>query len=130
MRTLCGVTLTDGWVPYEPILRLHSRRRPAVSDSTNYASVDLIKWKRHLGFVPNHVVQKTLQATTQIIPTVEAETREIMRDHLQTRLPQLKVCQVNDRCYVDTFFLLCHLFEVSCVGTCLLLGRQVWMPSI
>jgi hypothetical protein len=45
-----------------------------------------------------------LLATTQLIPTVEAETREIMRDHLRTRLPQLKVRRVNDKCYVDTCF--------------------------
>jgi transposase InsO family protein len=100
LRTLRNVTLTDGRVPYEPILRLHSRRTGPTSDATN----DLIRWKRHLGFVPNHVIRKTLQATTQMVPTVEAETREIMRDHLQTRLPQLKVRRVNDRCYVDTFF--------------------------
>ena len=107
LRTLRGVTLTDGRVPYEPILRLHSRRHPIVPDpnpTSHTANNLLVKWKRQLGFVPNHVVQKTLNATTQMIPTVEAETREIMRDHLQTRLPQLKVRRVNDRCYVDTFF--------------------------
>jgi hypothetical protein len=27
-----------------------------------------------------------------------------MQDHFQTRLPQLKVRQVNDTCFVDTFF--------------------------
>ena len=40
----------------------------------------MIKWKQQLKFVPNYVVQKTLQATTQLVPTVE-ETCEIMRDH-------------------------------------------------
>ena len=39
-----------------------------------------------------------------MVQSVEAETREIMRDHFQTRLPQLKVRRVNDVCYVDTFF--------------------------
>ena len=28
----------------------------------------------------------------------------MMRDHFQTRLPQLKVRRLNDLCYVDTFF--------------------------
>ena len=91
------VTITDGSVPYEPMARLHSRRRPV-------SQVDTSVWKRRLGFTPDHVVAKTLLATTQMVPTVESETREIMRDHFQTRLPQLKVRQVNDICYVDTFF--------------------------
>ena len=57
-----------------------------------------------MGFAPDHVVLRTLDATTQLVPTVEAETREMMRDHFQTRLPQLKVRRLNDLCYVDTFF--------------------------
>ena len=96
-RTLPVVVLTDGSVPYEPFARLHSRRRP-------HASPDLTAWKYNLGFAPDHVVSKTLAATTQLVPSVEAESREIMRDHFQTRLPELRVRRVNDTCYVDTFF--------------------------
>jgi hypothetical protein len=40
-----------------------------------------------------------------MVPTVEAETCEVMQDHLMSRLPELKLQQVNDTCYVDTFFL-------------------------
>ncbi|KAI2501227.1 hypothetical protein MHU86_13243 [Fragilaria crotonensis] len=78
------ITLTDGSVPFEPFDRLHSRRCQT-KDS------DLFEWKRRLGFVPNHVVSRTLSATTQMVKSVESETREIMRDHFQTRLPELKV---------------------------------------
>lgn len=39
-----------------------------------------------------------------MVKSVESETRAIMRDHFQTRLPELKVRRVNDVCYVDTFF--------------------------
>ena len=98
LGALPSVTLTDGSVPYEPMACLHSRRRQV---DTSSPTVD---WKRCLGFIPDHVVAKTLNATTQLVPSVEAETREIMRDHFQTRLPELKVRRVNDVCYVDTFF--------------------------
>ena len=91
------IVLTDGSVPYEPFARLHSRRRPL-------AAPDLVTWKRCLGFTPDHVVSKTLSVTTQLVPTVEAESREIMRDHFQTRLPELRVRRVNDTCCVDMFF--------------------------
>jgi hypothetical protein len=97
-QTLPKIQLTDGDRPYEPMDRLHSRRRPVASVT------DSFEWKKCLGFTPDHVVDKTLRATTQLVPTVEAETREIMRDHFQTRLPQLKVRRINDTCYVDTFF--------------------------
>ncbi|KAI2505565.1 hypothetical protein MHU86_8901 [Fragilaria crotonensis] len=97
LRRLPKVTITDGSVPYEPFARLHSRRRVAESEGSS-------QWKRCLGFAPDYVVSRTLDATTQLVPTVEAETREMMRDHFQTRLPQLKVRRLNDLCYVDTFF--------------------------
>jgi hypothetical protein len=57
-----------------------------------------------LGFIPDHVVDKTLSATTQMVDTVEAETREHMQDHLVSRLPELKVHCVNNTACVDTFF--------------------------
>ena len=57
-----------------------------------------------MGYCPMEIVSKTLTATTQMVPRVEAETREIMRDHLLTRLPALKHRRINDSCYTDTFF--------------------------
>lgn len=99
VKTLPRVTITDGSVPYEPLARIHSRRRPAPSPPER-----VVPWKQCLGFIPDHVVAKTLAATSQLVPSIEAETREVMRDHFQTRLPELKVRRVNDTCYVDTFF--------------------------
>jgi hypothetical protein len=49
-----------------------------------------------LGFIPNHVVDKTLSAMMQMVDTIEAETREHMRDHLVSQLPELKVHHVNE----------------------------------
>lgn len=63
-----------------------------------------IDWKATLAFIPQHVIDKTMLATTQMVPSVQAETREIMRDHFQSRLPELKVMRKNDILYIDTFF--------------------------
>jgi hypothetical protein len=100
LRTLPTLYLTsEGDSPYKPTLRTHSCRH------TDVKSRPLLPpWKHRLGFAPDHVIQKTLEATTQMVPTVEAETREVMRDHLMSRLPELKLRRVNDTCYVDTFF--------------------------
>ena len=54
--------------PYEPTVRTKTRRQP----------VDEIDWKRTLAFPPDNVLKATLEATTQLVPTVEAESREIM----------------------------------------------------
>ena len=70
LTSVWTVTLTDGDVPHEPMARLHSCRRPAVSEEA------VRDWKRCLGFIPDHVVTKTLAATSQLVPTVEAETRD------------------------------------------------------
>lgn len=61
-------------------------------------------WKRCLGFPTELVLKKTLLATTQLVQSVEAETREQMRDHFKTRLPELRLARRNDIVYVDTFF--------------------------
>ena len=87
--------------PYEPPTRANTVR---ATGAQKRSKSFMPAWKYRLGFVPDEVVTKTLQATTQMVPTVEAETREYMRDHLLTRLPELKVSRVNDTCCVDTFF--------------------------
>ncbi|KAI2510363.1 hypothetical protein MHU86_4087 [Fragilaria crotonensis] len=73
LKTLPCVTLTDVSVPYEPLARIHSRRRSAPSPPERVAP-----WKQCLGFIPDHVVAKTLAATSQLVPSVEAETREVL----------------------------------------------------
>ena len=102
MDKLPQVVLTDGTRPYEPFdRRLHSslmtsvRRNPLID----------INWKENLGFIPDEIVEKTKLATTQMVPTVEAETREIMKGHLKSRIPpELRLRHVNDIVCIDTFF--------------------------
>lgn len=87
-------------LPYEPTERKYTRRRLCKPlDDTQ-----LQEWRARLGYPPLEVVKKTLDATTQMVPTVEAETRDYMRDHFKTRLPMLRPHRVNDTLYSDTFF--------------------------
>ena len=39
-----------------------------------------------------------------MIQTLQAETREYMRDHYKTRVWALRPRRINDICYSDTFF--------------------------
>lgn len=94
IQSLPHVIFTDGTRPYDPIARTATRRMVDHGQD----------WKRCLGFPNDLVLEKTLKATTQLVPSVEAETREVMRDHFKTRIPELKLARRNDTVYVDTFF--------------------------
>ncbi|KAL7575091.1 hypothetical protein ACA910_000459 [Epithemia clementina (nom. ined.)] len=85
---------------YKPRVRTHTTR----ATKSLALSPHLPPWKYRLGFIPDHVVEKTLQATTQMVSTVKAETREHMRDHILTRIPELKQQCINGTACVDTFF--------------------------
>ena len=85
--------------PYEPTKRLHTRRSKKQS-----AAVSFTEWQARLGFPPLEVVQHTVKATTQMVKTVEAESRTYMRDHLKARLLPLRPHRINDTCFTDTFF--------------------------
>jgi len=83
--------------PYEPRIRLHSRVVHTRTDQ------ELETWRVNLGCPPMRVVKKTLEATTQLVKTVEAETREIMRDHYKARLYPLRPHRLNEWMAMDTF---------------------------
>ena len=101
MESLPRITITPPSVGpggYEPKYRGYTRRSPAVPGT----SVE--EWQERLGMIPRHVVEKTLESTTQMVTSVEVETREIVRDHLMPRLLMLKYPRVNDVVYMDHFF--------------------------
>ena len=87
-------------LPYEPRKRVYTRRRR----TTVPCDKQLQEWRSRLGYPTHQVTRKTLDATTQMVQTVEAETREYMRDHFKPRLQMLRPHRVNDTLYTDTFF--------------------------
>jgi hypothetical protein len=94
MHTLPSETLTSGDKPLNHLfICIPDIKRQLILGNGNDNLVFL-----------HHVIWKTLNATTQLVPSVEAETQDIIRDHFQTRLPQLKVQHINDTCFVDTLF--------------------------
>lgn len=76
---------------------------PTKRSKTRCMNTDEIDWKRTLAFPPDDILKHTLAATTQLIPTVEARSREIMKDHLRTRLACLRYRRRRDIDYLDTF---------------------------
>ena len=93
------ITLTSPQ-PYEPKQRYFTRRVA----TTKQANVSIEEWRRRLGYPTMDVAKKTIAATTNLVTTVEAESRDYMRDHLKARLLPLRPHRINDVCYSDTFF--------------------------
>ena len=82
---------------YEPQRRRFSRRVVP-------SQVNLEEWRKRLGYPTFEVTKRTLESTTQFVNSVEAETREYMRDHRASRLPMLRPLRINDTCFHDVFF--------------------------
>ena len=66
--------------------------------------VSVDEWRARLGYPTKHVAQKTIDTTTQLVKTLEAETREYMRDHRAQRVYSIRPKRINDTLYSDTFF--------------------------
>ena len=75
-----------------------------------------------------------------MVKTVEAETREMMRDHFKARLLPLRPHRVNDTCFTDTFFSsiksvrgysMWQLYSLqeTCHDTVFLMKRKSEVPS-
>ena len=100
LSTLPRIELTSPSL-YEPSRRLHTRR---VSPSSRQQEVSLDEWRSRLGYAPEEVVKHTIKGCTNLVTTVEAESRTYMRDHIKARLLPLRPLRINDTAYTDTFF--------------------------
>jgi len=98
LNSLTRLELTSP-LRYEPQERVTTRRCTVKLDKEN-----LLAWRERLGFPTMEVTKQTLLNTTQMVRTLEAETREYMRDHFQARLRMLRPHRINDTLFTDTFF--------------------------
>ena len=85
-------------LPYNPQHRLMSRR------IHKEPSGKLTEWRARLGYPTFDCTKSTLNNTTQMVQTLQAESREYLRDYYKTRVWSLKPHRINDVCYSDTFF--------------------------
>ena len=62
------------------------------------------EWHQRLAFVPACTATKTLQATAQMVMTVEAKTRDHPRLHLKSRPPMFRCRRLNEEADMDMGF--------------------------
>ena len=91
LNTLPTVELTSS-MPYHPHKHRQTRR------------VDVCKWRRQLGYPTLAVTRATLCNTTQMVQTLQSESRDNMRDYYKTHTWALKSMRIDDVLYSDVFF--------------------------
>ena len=97
LQTLQVYELTSS-LPYNPQQRLSSRR------IVQGKGVSVKEWRARLGYPTFECTKATLDNTTQMVQTLQAESREYLRDYYKTRVWSLRPYRINDVCYSDTFF--------------------------
>ena len=96
------LTSCQPWTPEEDMRR---DARPARTyKKEDYLVVTLEEWRKCLGFVPDEVIEQTLEATTQFCLIPEEDYREVPRKHYKSRFPFLREKRLNGEVHSDTFF--------------------------
>ena len=97
LRKYPHIELTSSRI-YEPIVRKNTVRR------RSRESPDVAKWRENLGYPTFTTTEDTLANTSQMVTTLQSETREYMRDSLQARAYPLRPHRINDTLFSDTFY--------------------------
>ena len=97
LRNLPAFEITSSR-PYKPQGRLALRRLNKTSDD------DVKEWRARLGYPTYGTTRTTLKNTTQMVQTLQTESREYLRDYYKTRVWALRPYRINDVMYSDTFF--------------------------
>ena len=82
--------------PYEP-QRRYSRR-------VHQTNIAVEKWRARLGFPTIEVTKATLAHNTNMVQTLQAETREHMRNYYKTRVWSLRPRRIDGVMYSGTLF--------------------------
>ena len=66
--------------------------------------IPMSEWRKRLAMLPEDVIKKTLEATTNFYLSIEGENRMDPRRHFQSRFPGLRIQRQNEEVATDTFY--------------------------
>ena len=89
------------------------------------SEISVNEWRHRLGCPTLKMTEKTISNTTNMIRTLQSETRDYMRDHYKTRVWCLCPKRINDTCFLDTFPPSIFLLEDLNIFKCLPFGTLV-----
>ena len=69
-----------------------------------HVEVGVQDWRKRLGYPTFETTKATLAVTSQMVTTLQAESREYLRDYYKTRVWCLRPRRIDDVMYSDTFF--------------------------
>ena len=72
--------------------------------TTAQVEVDVKEWRKRLGYLTFETTKATIAARSQMVATLQAESRKYLRDYYKTRVWCLRPRRIDDFCYLDTFF--------------------------
>jgi hypothetical protein len=89
--------------PHDSLLlgAVRSRRN---KKKLTYEDIPIAEWQRRLAMVPEDIIRRTMDCTTQYYMNAEIENRQNPRDHVKSRFPGLRCKRQNEAVASDTFF--------------------------
>jgi hypothetical protein len=69
----------------------------------NISDQDILEWSNRLGHLSRETTLYTLQATTQLVKSIDAESRTTPHTHFKCRLPCLRPKRLKEGFSTDTF---------------------------
>jgi len=90
-------------MPWDMQTQLSSLRR-SKRKLDEFLIEDIKTWSERLGHIPTFIVKKTLEWTTQLVDTVEAETRTMPQCYFKVRMPSLRPSWCQEGFHSDMFF--------------------------
>ena len=90
-------------MPWDIQTQLSSLRQ-AKRKLDKFSIEDIETWSERLRQIPTFIAKKTLEVTTQLVNTVEAETRTMPHQHFKVKTPSLRPRQCQEGFHSDTFF--------------------------
>ena len=68
-----------------------------------FSKVPIMEWRKWLGFLPDDIIKRIMEATTQYCLTPEEENWEVPWHHYISRFPYLREKRLDDEVHSDTF---------------------------
>ncbi|MGH3053473.1 MAG: hypothetical protein ACRDL7_00670, partial [Gaiellaceae bacterium] len=85
--------------PYpDDVLPRRTRKKTTPDD------IPITEWRKRLAMLPEDVIRRTLENTTQFYLSLEAENRDDPKGHVKSRMPGLRWPRQNEIVCSDTYF--------------------------
>jgi hypothetical protein len=81
------------------------KRKQRNSNATiSIEDIPMNEWRKRFAMLPEEIVKKSFNCTTQYYLNAEIENRQDPRDHIKSRFPGLRIKRQNEMAASDTFF--------------------------